>query len=283
MKRWFSLSFFLLIFLLISVLWLLPQMGTPSHNRNWDTPYVRTPDALVTTSTVTLTNVRNFNHNTETTFSHEWKENVTIPIADVTAVWFGLARFNDSKLTGHSFLSFELASGTVYTLSIEARREVGETYNIVSGLFNEFELWYGWGTERDFLGVSMFTLNRPLEYYRLNLTPAEAQAVFRSVSIRTHEVAKHPVFYNTLTANCTNLLAKAINEQYPGRVPYHLAWNLPARAPQFFQKEKLVDDSIGVATLRQRVTIDSTDPKLTATIETTPDAFSQVLREQLTQ
>lgn len=283
MNRLVIKTFFILILFTSIAIVLLPHLGTPRADRQWAEPYARTSDAIIGSSTVTLTNVRNFNHSDTAVINREWLDEVLIHSNDIEAVWFGLARFKDSRWVGHSFLSFELASGTVYTLSIEARREPDETYSSVKGLFNNFELWYGWGTERDFLGVSLFMLDRPLEYYRLNLTPAEAQAVFRSVALETHQVAAQPQFYNTLTANCTNLLAKAVNEQYPGRVPYHVAWNLPGRAPQFLQKEGLVDNAVNLTELEATARINGDDPALTATIDTTPSDFSLVLREQLQQ
>ena len=107
---------------------------------------------------------------------------------------------------GHSFLSFELASGSAYTLSIEARREVGETYSAPKGMFNQFDLWYGQHRAR--LPQCVTVSGRPSMNITDWTTPEEAQAVFKAVAADTARIAESPQFYNTLTANCTNLLAK---------------------------------------------------------------------------
>jgi len=272
--------FIIIVLLIIIVAW-FPLHQTPSHDRAWVDSYERTPSAIVGTSTVTLQNVRDWNHSTTSVLDRTWQDNVTIPVADIQSVWFGLSRFGEWDAVGHSYLSFELTDGSAYTLSIEARREEGEGYGAFSGLFNQFELWYGWGTERDFLGVSMFLLDRPLEYYQLDLTPAEAQAVFVAVALETSRIADQPRFYNTLTANCTNLLAKAINDSYPDRIPYGIAWNLPGKSVPFLHKHRLIDQTISIETHTKRATVDNDDPRLQESIETEPRAFSVALREQL--
>ena len=57
----------------------------------------------------------------------------------------------------------------------------------------------------------------------------------------TAEIADNPRFYNTMTGNCTNLLAEAINRAKPGRLPYDLAWNLPALSVGYLIDEGLID------------------------------------------
>ena len=190
-------------------------------------------------------------------------------------------RFGAVPAIGHTFLTFETSSGTALTLSIEARREVSENYSSWWGLFNQYEVWYGWGTERDFVGVRLFLLDEPIEYYRLDLTPTEAQAVFVAVAQETAAVADKPRFYNTLTANCTSLLATAINQTYPDRIPYHISWNLPGMSIRFLHQQALLDQTIDLETHIDTAKIETSDPNLLRTIQTTPEDFSTQLRKQL--
>jgi hypothetical protein len=274
--------FIIIVLLIIIVAW-FPLHQTPSHDRAWVDSYERTPSAIVGTSTVTLQNVRDWNHSTTSVLDRTWRDEVTIPVEDIQSVWFGLSRFGSWNAVGHSYLSFELADGSAYTLSIEARREEGENYGAFKGLFNQYELWYGWGTERDFLSAAIFLLDRPLEYYRLDLTPAEAQAVFVAVAQETAYVNEEARFYNTLTANCTNLLAKAINQSYPDRVPYGIAWNLPGLSIPFLHKHGLINQTIAIETHTAQATVDTRALTLLETIKQEPVDFSQELRQQLAQ
>jgi hypothetical protein len=42
------------------------------------------------------------------------------------------------------------------------------------------------------------------------------------------ELEREARFYNTLTSNCTNELARNANSLQPGAVPFSIAWWLPA-------------------------------------------------------
>lgn len=253
----------------------------PSHDRDWYEYHGRIADTAISSTTVTLYNVRDWNHSTTDVLDRTWHDQVNIQLTDVESVWLGISRLGEIEASGHTFLSFELRDGQVYTLSIEARREVGEQYSTFKGIFNQYELWYGWGTERDFLSASLFLLDRPLEYHRLTLTPKEAQAVLVAVARETSAISDNPRFYNTLSANCTNLLAKAVNASYPDRLPYNISWNLPGKSLSYLHEENLVDQTISIEKHATQAVVDRYDPTLLATSSSTPQDFSATLRTQL--
>ncbi len=253
---------------------------TPSHERNWQEHYARTPDAEVMDSVVRLRNVRNWSHDESGVTGRVWLDEVEIDPTEIVQVWFALSALSGSASIGHSFLSFELADGQAYTFSIEARREEGEDYSVLLGMLRQYELWYGWGTEQDFFGVSLILLERPLELYPLDLTAEQRARLFVAAARATHEVAEQPRFYNTLTANCTNLLAKAINAQAPGTIPYHPAWNLPGFAPAFLARQGFIADT-DIATLRERHRFAQASPAIRSAVREHADNFSVVLRSEL--
>lgn len=245
---------------------------TPANDREWEEFSKRTPDAIVTADRVTLTNVRNWNHSTSSVLSQDWIDTVEIDPYEIEKVWFGLSSFSSIAAFGHTFLSFELRDGSAYTLSIEARREAGEEYSFTKGLIRQYDLLYGWGTERDYVGVRTFLLKQSVELYPLHLTPAESAAVFVALAQETHQVASNPRFYNTLTSNCTNELVKVINQKYPDSLPYHISHNLPGLSIAYLQKQGLIDKNT------ERTIIQADDPALLDTINGSPADFSRVLR-----
>jgi len=248
---------------------------TPSHDRDWESFSSRTPDAIVSSSNVTLTNVRNWNHSTSSVLSEDWIDQVEIDPADVTKIWFGLSSFSDIAAFGHTFLSFEFTDGNVYTLSIEARREIDEEYSFTKGLLRQYDLLYGWGTERDYVGVRTFLLDQKVELYPLDLTQAEAAAVFIALAEATNRVAIEPRFYNTLTSNCTNELVKVINQKYPDSLPYHISHNLPGLSIEYLQNQGLIDSTT------KRSILPADNQALLSTIDQSPADFSRVLRETI--
>lgn len=251
----------------------------PSNEKNWYDYYQNTPDASFTDDgIVTLRYVRDWKHDRSDTIERNWLENVTIDPKEVSRVWFVISSIGDSKYVAHSFLNFELKDGRVISFSIEARREVGEPYSPWKGLFRKYELIYSWGMERDFVGYRLFLLNYHTEVYPLVLTEKEAGSVFVAMAKATAQVADQPRFYNTLTGNCTNLLAKAINEAVPGRLPYDLSWNLPALSVGYLVDEGLIDtEGEKVEEVRQSSVINDFTDELML-VNDRPEDFSRALR-----
>jgi len=249
---------------------------TPSHEKDGEMFSQKTPTAAVRVQEITLHNVRNWNYTDTETTSREWIDAVTIKPEDIKTIWFGFSGFSKFKAAGHTFLSFELQSGEVYTLSVEARREKGETYSAFKGLFNKYELLYGWGTERDYVGVRVHRAKQPVEIYPLQLTQEEAAAVFIAVADETRRVAEKPRFYNTITSNCTNELVNAVNQRYPGRIRYNIAHNLPGLSIGYLQK-------IGFLQEVPRFVIPTDSSLLLEGASSSTKDFSAVLRDILAQ
>jgi hypothetical protein len=76
--------------------------------------------------------------------------------------------------------------------------------------------------------------------YPLAIDAEAAQRYFRRLVEKTNELAGRPRFYNTLTANCTNLLAEIANESRPGAVPYDISWNFPGSSDLFLIRIGLI-------------------------------------------
>ncbi len=214
-------------------------LKVPHTDRSWLPEQSRTADAQITDEDITIRNVRDWTYNEEGPLTRQWND-VTVDPSRIIRTWFLLEPFSDLEAIGHTFLSFELDTGEVLSFSVEARREEGEEYSALKGQFRAYELAYQWGTERDFVTRRLIYLDHPLRLYPLTLSSEQSQALFRSVLEETQELAEHPRFYNTLTANCTNILAKIVNEHYPGTLPYDLSWNLTGYADRYLMDQSLI-------------------------------------------
>lgn len=240
MKRYLELLIVLSIISgIVYLAFLLPQ-----NDRLWEDYHAKTPSAHIGSHSVTLSNVRDWTYQQGDPVSTLWLDGVEIYPEDIEAVWFGLSRFSDWGALGHTFLSFELADGSAYVLSIEARREKGEEYTAFKGLFRKYDLLYGWGTERDYIGVRVDVLEQPIEFYRLALSPEEAAGIFKAAALATNKLEHTPRFYNTLFSNCTNELVQAINDQYPDSMGYHIAQNLPGLSVEYLMDLELIDSPV---------------------------------------
>lgn len=253
----------------------------PQNDRAWTEEHARITTAEVSDRTVTLRNVRDWTYDASGPLSREWLD-VTVDPTKITRVWFVIEPFGGWKAVGHTFLTFEFADGMTLAFSIEARREADETYSAFDGMLRRYELSYQWGTERDFIARRLVHLNHEVRMYPLTLPEGAPEALFHSLIEETNELAEEPRFYNTLMANCTNLLASIVNEHYPGTLPYHYAFVLTGYSDTYLMRNEFIeriDASETMTMLHYDLTPDREAIGYAASLD--PVAFSDVIRIML--
>jgi hypothetical protein len=130
-------------------------------------------------------------------------------LSELREVWFMLEPQPGSQLAAHTLLLFEFEGDRILGLTIEARRERNEDYSALRGVFNAFELAYIWGTARDFLTRRAVMLGHEVFVYPVEITQEQKRMLLTRLLERTEALETHPRYYNTITSNCTNELAKA--------------------------------------------------------------------------
>jgi len=236
-----------IILLGIALLALPVLLRTPRGDRLWADEFARTTTAALNADgTVSFRNMRDWSYGDGRVRTEDWISTLTVNPGDIVKVWFILEPFAEWKAVGHTFLSFELTDGSAYAFSVEARREQGERYSTVKGLFREYELTYTWGTERDLITRRLLYLKHPLRMYPLAVSPQAAQTLFRGLIQKSNDLAAHPRFYNTIGANCTNMLATLVNQISPGTVPLDITWYLPGHSDEFLMRIGLIKTDMSV-------------------------------------
>lgn len=270
----------ILIAIALGVFFLL--MREPRADRVWDTEVAHTTTASFNEDgTVTLTHVRDFTYGDTTVVSTDWISAVTINPNDVTAVWFVLEPFPYWEAAGHTFLTFELEDGSAYSFSVEARREVGEGYSALKGLFREYELAYTWGTERDFVTRRLLYLDHTVRMYPLALHQEQAERLFVGLLQETNSIAERPRFYNTLTANCTNVLAQIANNIKPGTIPWDISWHLPGYSDRFLIEIGFIETGESVEVVQNEYDLTKNRDSILDIADAPPLEFSKELRNYL--
>lgn len=268
----------LLFVLVVGSIWQLTR--TPKSEATWLPEQSRVARAAIEEGVVTIQNVRDWTYTSEGPASEDWQTQ-TIRTEDIAGAWFYIEPFASWKAVGHTFLAFELADGSTIAFSVEARREVGEEYSAARGLLRTYELTYQWGTERDFVTRRLVYLNHPLRLYPLTLSPEASRALFVSLATETNTLADTPRFYNTLGANCTNVLAHIVNQHYLGTLPYDLSWNLTGYADTYLMKEGLIEVTESVDATMKAYDLTPHRDFVAKEYATTSPAFSRFIRSML--
>lgn len=182
--------------------------GTPSNDRTWYPYLERTTHVELTGERFKVTPVLDWSYRPADETARDYAE-ADYALDQLRNVWFVLEPQPGSTLAAHTFLIFEFEGERLLGATIEARRETDEEYSAVAGLFNKYELAYMWGSARDLLTRRAVMLDHETFVYPLALKPEWKRDLLTRMLQRTQALETRPRWYNTLTSNCTNEIAKA--------------------------------------------------------------------------
>jgi hypothetical protein len=235
---------------IFAVLVILFRRIPASNDRDWQADVAVTPHATVNGELVTIHGVRNFAYRTETDFDARWEDRTydlgKLDSVDILAVyWTG-------KAVAHIMVSFGFQDQDYLAVSIETRKENGESYSTLAGFFRQYELYYVVADERDAIGVRT-TYRQPQEdvyVYRLRAPQRNIRRSFLDYIQKINDMRVHPRFYNTLTTNCTTTMLKhtRINPESPP-----LSWKilLSGYVPEYLYQLGRIDTAKPFADLKK--------------------------------
>ena len=223
-----------------------------SNTRDWTIGQDRLPDALFRGDSVYIRDLRNFDYDTSgNTIAARYEER-GYDLNALQTVWFVLAPFEpDNRGPAHSFLSFGFADSQFVAISVEARKEAGESYSIVKGMLKRYEIMYVVGDERDLLRLRV-ARGDDVYLYPIRTTPAKARALFVRMLERANALRDEPEFYNTLTNNCTTNILDHANMIASKKIPYGREVLLPGYADELAGKLGLIDTDLPIEEARRR-------------------------------
>ena len=267
-----TLAGFLVVFGGIVAWWLsIPA----SNDRAWQPDVAVLPYATVTGEQVTIHNIRNLNYRTETDFDVRYYDKTfdlnRLDSVDLIAVyWMGDA-------IAHIMVSFGFEGKDFVAFSIETRKEKGEGYSTLKGLFKQYELTYVVADERDLIRLRTDYRNPPEDVYlyRGHMTPENSRKFFMEYVRQINSLKENPEWYNTLTTNCTTDVVR-LSRAYGGKARYNWKVLLSGYAPQYAYENGSLDTRIPFEELRKESYI---NPKAHA-IGDDPQ-FSRKIREGL--
>ncbi len=232
----------IIIIILIIIIFLRYFNLKPSNDRVWVVDNKELAFVEFDGEEVIIKNIRDFDWRSTRDYDEKWIDR-KFDLTKVSKIWFILEYFDPKKRQmAHTIMSFEFEDGTRITCSIEVRREIGEKYHPIKGLFRKYELIYVWATERDSIGVRGRCRKNSVTHLfeAVVLGEGNERKLFESYLKRTNKLFEKPEWYNTITNTCTTNIVKHVNEVYPGRVPKAVAIFLPGLSPKLLHKNNLV-------------------------------------------
>lgn len=248
----------------------------PSLDLDWNLDQQVMPEAIFSPdgSSVTIKNVRNINYRSTTDFDVAYYD-ATYDLNTLDSVWYMVEPFAGYGAgAAHTLVSFGFSDGRYLAVSVEIRKEKGESFSALKGLFRQYELMYVIGDERDLIKLRSNYRKDDVYLYPVVTSPENMLTLFTSMLTRANALATEPEFYNTLTSTCTTNIVSHINEIVPGRVPLSYKVLMPAYSDELAYRIGLFDTSVSLAELRVRYHINERAIKYAG-----DPLFSQKIRE----
>jgi len=183
----------------VLVWWL--QM-TPRNDLPWQPDVALTAYAEVNGRSVTLHNVRRCEYRSEFDYTPHW-ETRTIDVNRITGIDLAITGWG-SRLIAHPIVSFQIEGEPPLAISIETRKQIGESYSTIAGFYRQYGLIYVVSDERDVLRLrTNYRQGETVHLYRINVGPEKARLIFLNYLRHINSLHQRPEFYNALTSNCT--------------------------------------------------------------------------------
>jgi hypothetical protein len=219
----------------------------PSNTRDWTPEVAHTACITFEGSRVTIHNVRNFKYRSESDYERRW-ETRSYNLDRIRAVDLFLSFWGPTYIA-HTIVSWEFDDGQPLAISIETRKEKGESYSALRGFFHQYELYYVVADERDLIGLRTNYRGEQVYLYRMQVPPSQARALLVDYLNEINRLADHPRWYNALTQNCTTTIREhALKAGGEGR----LDWRLLAtgHVDQLLYERRLIRTDLPLASLR---------------------------------
>ena len=238
---------------LVALWWFSLQ---PRNDRDWQGDVAREPWAEVNGDLVTIHNVRNFDYrpdNRNGEKGQHW-ETRTVRLSQLTGI-DAFLNFWGVSWMAHPILSFQFKDAPPIAVSVETRKEKGEDYSALGGLYRQYELIYVVADERDVIRLrSNYRDGEEVYLYRTTMPPAEVRERFLEYIRSMNELHAHPRWYNAITANCTTTIRS--QRSIAARSPWDLRILKNGHIDEmFYQRGLLSTGGLPFIELKQRALI----------------------------
>lgn len=225
-------------------------------DRAWAEDLTRAAHAKVEGPRVTVYDARDFRYRSTDTWEARWFDG-TYDVRELTGAWFVVEPFTDGLGAAHTMVSFGFADGRYLTFSVEVRRERGERFSVLGGMFRRFEVIYVVGDERDLVQLRSNHRKDVVYLYPVRASRERITAFFLDMVERMNALHARPEFYNTLTNNCTTNLVRHLERVAGIDVPYDHRTLLPAYVDALAQQLELIDTDAPLEVVRERYRINA--------------------------
>jgi hypothetical protein len=196
---------------------------------------------------LTLTDVRDFDWHSKDEFKERWTTR-TYDLKNLQSLDMFMSYWSGPDIA-HMIVSFGFADGDHLAWSVEVRRQRNGAFSPLADLFKTNALVIIAADERDVIGVRSNFRGEDVQIYRLRASPEQARALLREYVADANKLAEKPVFYNSITTNCTTTVAKMMRVA-GDTVPFDWRLIVNGYLPDYAYDRGALDTSASLSDLR---------------------------------
>ena len=158
------------------------------------------------------------------------------------------------ELLAHPLLCFDFGDAGHAAFSVEVRYRNDQEFSPLRGLYKQYNLIYLVGDEGDFLHERVAVRNEPVRLYRSTYPLERIREIFRETIDAMNALQERPMFYNSLTANCTTSYIRQAPAEKRPRFDYRIILNGLIES-LLYERELISTDGLSFEDLVRRATI----------------------------
>jgi hypothetical protein len=238
-------------FVVVRVGW---EFNHPSNDRTWVDYNARTPVSAFTGDQVTIRNVRSANWRSAAEYDLRWEDR-TYDLSRLATVEFIVAPFAMNGVMAHTFLTFGFEDGEQVAISVEVRKEQGESYSPVRGFFRHYETIYVVGDETDLFALRTEVYRDPVYLFPIKASREQVRALLELLLRDANELAAQPQWYNTVLNTCHLRIVRHVNTLRKNKIGMDWRNYLPGHSDELAWELGLIDSAGTLEQARERFLI----------------------------
>lgn len=239
-----ALAIYALAFAAVLLWW---QTIKPPLDGDWAPGVARQVTGVIQGDILTLTNMREFEWQSEEEFSEIWTMR-HFDLSQIETLDMFITYWEGPKMA-HILLSFGFGDDEHLVWSVEARREADSQFHPIWDFFKSHTRVNIASVETDVVGLRAMR-GDDVKLYRLNTSPELARVLVEEFVRDSNALAQEPQFFNSLTKNCTTAIAEML-QAVGVHVPFD--WRLIANGytPYLVYQRGAMDTRHTLAELRE--------------------------------
>ncbi|EDM27705.1 hypothetical protein LNTAR_20903 [Lentisphaera araneosa HTCC2155] len=207
------------IFSLINLFVILWFIFIPASNeRNWDAEVAKLPLIEQNGDLLSIKNFRNFKYAEGKEVEVKF-DNRTFDLGQLEGTDLIISYWDNYRTISHTFLSFRFKDGQNIAISLEVRKQEGESYHPLKGIFKQYELIYVMGDERDLIPLRTKVRKEQTFLYPMNLNIEHSKLFLLDIIRAANSLHDSPQFYHSIGRNCTTGMVDHLNTIRDFKIP----------------------------------------------------------------